>query len=66
MEHVTYGEGGYDPSQPDDNVVARVTVDDPPAEPVDPLDTLVDDLAKATTLAQVRDAAKAARAKRGR
>lgn len=66
MERITYGVGGFEPAKPDDNVVEEFEVPDPPAEPVDPLDTLVDDLAKATTLAQVRDAAKAARAKRGR
>ena len=66
MERITYGEGGFDPTKPDNNVVARVTVDDPPAVPSDAervaaLEAqnaaLIADLSKATTLAQVRAAA---------
>ncbi len=66
MERITYGPGGFDPSKPDNNVIARVTVDDPPqvssdAERVAVLEAqnaaLLADLAKATTLAQVRAAA---------
>ena len=61
-EIITYGEGGFDPSKPDNNVVARFTVDDPPVVVTDAerLAVLVDALAKATTLAQVRAAAQAA------
>lgn len=68
-EFVTYGEGGFDPTKPDNNVLARFTVDDPPAVVTDTdrlaaLESqnaaLVDALAKATTLAQVRAAAQAA------
>jgi hypothetical protein len=66
-EFITYGDGGFDPTKPDNNVVARVTVDDPPApalsdaERVAALEAqnaaLLADLAKATTLAAVRAAA---------
>lgn len=65
-EQITYGEGGYDPTKPDNNVIARVTVDDPPvvlsdAERVAALEAqnaaLLAALAKATTLAQIRAAA---------
>lgn len=65
-EQITYGVGGYDPTKPDDNVVARVTVDDLPevlsdADRLAALEAqnadLLADLAKATTLAQVRAAA---------
>jgi len=68
-EFITYGEGGFDPSKPDNNVVARVTVDDPPqvvtdAERIAALEAqnaeLLAALAKATTVAQVRAAAQAA------
>ena len=61
-EIITYGEGGFDPSKPDNNVVARFTVDDPPVVVTDAerLAVLVDALAKATTLAQVRASAQAA------
>lgn len=71
MEQITYGEGGYDPSKPDDNVVARFTVDDLPvvlsdADRLAALEAqnadLLAALAKATTLAQVRAAAHAAAA----
>ena len=66
MEQITYGEGGFDPSKPDDNVVARFTVDDPPEVPTDAdrvaaLEAqnaaLLAALSKATTLAQIRAAA---------
>ena len=43
-----------------------LTADEMAPPPPDPLDTLIDDLAKATTLAQVRDAAKAAKGRRVR
>jgi hypothetical protein len=56
-EFITYGEGGFDPDKPDNNVVARFTVDDPEPVAPDPLATLIADLSKATTLAQVRAAA---------
>jgi hypothetical protein len=56
-EFITYGDGGFDPSKPDNNVVARFTVDDPEPPAPDPLATLIADLAKATTLSQVRAAA---------
>lgn len=65
-EFITYGEGGFDPDKPDNNVIARFTVDDPQVEPTD-VDRLaaleaqnaelLAALAKATTLAQVRAAA---------
>jgi hypothetical protein len=65
-EQITYGEGGFDPSKPDNNVVARVTVEDlpttlPDADRLAALEAqntaLLDALAKATTLAAVRTAA---------
>lgn len=68
-EQITYGEGGYDPSKPDGNVVARFTVDYSPAVPtaeerlaaLEAQNTeLLAALAKATTLAQIRAAAAAA------
>lgn len=43
-----------------------LTADEMAPPPPDPLDTLIDDMAKATTLAQVRDAAKAAKGRRVR
>lgn len=34
--HIVYGEGGYDPSKPNDNIVERYEVEDhPPAANVD-------------------------------
>lgn len=65
MRVETYGEGGFDPAKPNNNVLASEDVADTPVE-LDQFATLIDDLSKATTLAQVRDAAKAARGKRGR
>lgn len=29
--HIVYGEGGYDPDLPDDNIIERYEVPDPPA-----------------------------------
>ena len=62
MRHTVYGPGGFDPRHPHGNVVDEFEVDDPPAAPAaeDRLAVLLDSLAKATTLAQVRAAAKAA------
>lgn len=53
-EHVIYGEGGYDPSKPDDNIVSRETVPDPPA-PVD-IAALRTTVSKATTVTALRGA----------
>lgn len=53
---IVYGPGGFDPTKPDNNVVERITVPDQP-EVTDPLTVLLDELAKATTLTEVREAA---------
>lgn len=44
MQHIIYGEGGYDPSKPDHNIVSVEEIDAPPAEPSteDRLDALTD------------------------
>jgi len=57
-ENVTYGEGGYDPSKPNSNVVSVETVPDPPAPP-DPA-VLRAQINKATTVTQLRGALSAA------
>ena len=31
---VTYGEGGYDPTKPNNNIIAVEEVPDPPTDPV--------------------------------
>lgn len=55
------------PLTPEEQAELDARVPEPMPEPApDPLATLIDDLAKATTLAQVRDAAKAAKGRRVR
>lgn len=56
MQKITYGEGGFDPSKSDGNVVAVEEVPDVET-PDDRLSILLGELTKATTLAQVRAAA---------
>lgn len=57
-EQITYGPGGFDPTKPNDNIVERTEVPDDDTPPADGrLDALLSDLAKATSLAQVRAAA---------
>lgn len=40
----TYGPGGYDPSKPDNNVIAVETVTDPPPPPPDPTEARIAEL----------------------
>lgn len=66
IEYVTYGEGGYDPDKPDNNVIERIEHPDspPPDLPADVRlaaleatnSELLAALAKATSLAQIRAA----------
>lgn len=44
MMHITYGEGGYDPSKPNSNIASVEEIDAPPVEPStqDRLDAITD------------------------
>lgn len=56
-EIVTYGEGGYDPSKPNNNIVSVETVPDlPAADPAIDIAALKATVAKATTVPQLRGA----------
>jgi hypothetical protein len=53
VPHIVYGEGGYNPTLPNDNVIAVEEIDVP--DPAPSVDDLRDKLAGATTNAKLRD-----------
>lgn len=56
-ENVVYGEGGYDPSKPNNNIVSVETVPDPPAaDPGIDIAALRSTVSKATTVTALRGA----------
>lgn len=61
MRFGTYGPGGFDPKKPNNNLVEVEDVPDPAPTDSERLDALVAALENATTMAEVRAAAKAAR-----